>query len=244
MTLAEISNEFDILWDNLVENNSSYPSLNEYEKSVFLTNAQEEIVKNYFNAKGNKYQEGFDDSIKRLTDFSELVKTLTSTGSKGHTTIDPRSRLVNIDDVLFFIINEVASYTISGKTYRTSVVPITYTGYQSLATKAYFQPPKNTTWRLMRTANSGTSVELIPHSKYDNSEVSYVVRYVKKPKPIILEDLSTNFGSATIDGVSNSSECELNPIIHREIINRAVVLAKNSLFGNLQSDIQLEQRSE
>ena len=41
------------------------PGLDEYEKSVFLTKAQYEIVKNYFNPKSNKNQEGFDDSPKR-----------------------------------------------------------------------------------------------------------------------------------------------------------------------------------
>jgi hypothetical protein len=36
--------------------------LDEYEKSVFLTKAQDEVVKAYFSPKTNKSQEGFDGS--------------------------------------------------------------------------------------------------------------------------------------------------------------------------------------
>ena len=53
MTLQEFSNEFDDLYNNVMSN--SAPGLDEYEKSVFLTKAQDEVIKNYFNPKGNKY---------------------------------------------------------------------------------------------------------------------------------------------------------------------------------------------
>ena len=55
MDHIEFSNEFDVLYNNIMSN--AAPGLNEYEKSVFLTKGQEEIVKNYFNPKGNKYGE-------------------------------------------------------------------------------------------------------------------------------------------------------------------------------------------
>ena len=46
MTSEEFSNQFDVLYNNITSNQA--PGLNEYEKSVFLTKAQSEIVKNYF----------------------------------------------------------------------------------------------------------------------------------------------------------------------------------------------------
>lgn len=70
MTCEEFSNEFDILYNNIMSNQA--PGLDEYEKSVFLTRAQDDIVKRYFTAKGNKDVEGFDSSIKRNIDFSLL----------------------------------------------------------------------------------------------------------------------------------------------------------------------------
>ena len=73
MTAAEFSQEFDILYNNIASNQA--PGLTEYEKSVFLTKAQDEIIKNYFTNKpnGNKYQEGIEDSAKRYSDFSCLI---------------------------------------------------------------------------------------------------------------------------------------------------------------------------
>ena len=56
MTNSEFSNEFDILYNNIMSNQA--PGLDEYEKSVFLTKAQDEIVKSYFSPTGNKAMEG------------------------------------------------------------------------------------------------------------------------------------------------------------------------------------------
>lgn len=48
----------------------------------------------------------------------------------------------------------------------------------------------------------------------------------------------------SINGVSTISECELNPIIHSEILQRAVELAKAAYQGDLQASVELGQRSE
>lgn len=75
MTCEEFSNEFDMLYNNIMSNQA--PGLDEYEKSVFLTRAQDDIVKRYFTPKGNKDFEGFDSSLKRNMDFSSLYRNYT-----------------------------------------------------------------------------------------------------------------------------------------------------------------------
>ena len=47
MTNKEFSYEFDILYNNIMSNQA--PGLDDYEKSVFLTKAQEEIIINYYS---------------------------------------------------------------------------------------------------------------------------------------------------------------------------------------------------
>ena len=49
MTCAEFSNEFDILL-NSYSNNPSDIKIDEYEKSIYLTQAQEEIIKNLYSS--------------------------------------------------------------------------------------------------------------------------------------------------------------------------------------------------
>jgi hypothetical protein len=256
MTTQEFSTEFDLLWDNLRYNNSGYSSLNEYEKSVFLTKAQDELIKNYFNPKGNKYGEGFDDSAKRNSDFSELITTETISGSTsgGTTSIDSRSRYFDVVGDVYFIINEsidIEEDYVAGA-IRNSVLPLTFEQYSALSRKVYFEPPKRVSWRLMKNSTNVSSVEIITHTKYTDPDYSikYKVRYVKKPVPIILEIIGTKDSEGilttgeSIDGEVGVTQCELNPIMHREIISRAIVLANNSLSGNLQSDIELEKRAE
>ena len=75
-------------------------------------------------------------------------------------------------------------------------------------------------------------VELIPGP--NDTIDSYVIRYVKRPRAIILTDLE----GVTLDGKSTRQECELDPILHQEILQRAVELAKISYEGTSASHIQ------
>lgn len=72
MTVKEFSSEFDVLYNSITSNQA--PSLDEYEKSVFLTKAQEELVRAYFNKRLNKIQEGFGDGIYRDAFFYTLIQ--------------------------------------------------------------------------------------------------------------------------------------------------------------------------
>lgn len=72
MTVKEFSSEFDVLYNSITSNQA--PSLDEYEKSVFLTKAQEELVRAYFNKNLNKIQEGFGDGIYRDAFFYTLIQ--------------------------------------------------------------------------------------------------------------------------------------------------------------------------
>ena len=76
MTSTEFSNQFDIQYNSIATN--SAPSLDLYEKSVYLTTAQLQLIKNYFNPDGNKYKKGFEQSSKRRNDLKELIKSYTS----------------------------------------------------------------------------------------------------------------------------------------------------------------------
>ena len=243
MTAQEFSNEFDVLYNNIMSNQA--PGLDEYEKSVFLTKAQSEIIKNYFNPKGNKYQEGFDGSQKRQVDFSKLMKTYTSSG----TIPTPTSFFGNVtgaykitwpDDV-FVVVNEVVDVTKKddNRKYRLQVIPIKYDEYLRVSSKPYKQPLKNQAWRII---NGENDINLIVGHLNSVSSDGYHIRYIKHPKPIILESLD---GS----GLSNNDEtnamgCELDPEIHPEILQRAVELAKAAYTGDINSQLQMGQRSE
>ena len=54
----------------------------------------------------------------------------------------------------------------------------------------------------------------------------YYLRYIRIPKPIILTNLRSE--GLSIRGYDTESECELPEMMHREILQRAVELAKAS----------------
>lgn len=249
MTTQEFSNEFDVLYNNIMSNQA--PGLNEYEKSVFLTKAQDEIVKNYFNAKSNAKQEGFDDSIKRQSDFSQLLMTSKADPFEDSSIVKnhPNSKVFKIDNTnILFIINE--SLTIGNIIYP--VIPVTRINFTELLLKPFKYPPKNQVWRLFNnveinsTDTDNVNKELISELLYYNSNAigEYVIRYVKRPNPIILIDLEDNYGGVTINGMSTVSECELHESVHSEILQRAVELAKAAYIGNVETIVQLGNRSE
>lgn len=241
MTTQEFSSEFDVLYNNIMSN--AAPGLDEYEKSVFLTKAQSEILKNYFNPKGNKYQEGFDDSAKRQIDFSSLVRVAEPTiisSDSSYIKMDDRSKLYTIPTDILFIVNETAKLTSGSSSRYLSIVPISFEEYNRLMSKPYKCPLKNQGWRLLQYSSKGVAEVIVVGGTLSE----YKIRYIKRPTPIILADLNETYSNVSIDGKTSVSECELDPILHPEILQRAVELAKAAYTGDLKSSVELGQRSE
>lgn len=243
MTTHEFSNEFDVLYNNIMSNQA--PGLDEYEKSVFLTKAQLEILKNYFNPKGNKYQEGFDESEKRQIDFSTLIKAVKPTTYIGSSYVkfDDRSQLFQMPSDILFVLNETACNTVDGVNRLINIVPINFDEYSKIISKPYKQPLKNRGWRLFQSTDGVDFIsEIIV--KTGSTLTDYKVRYVKRPKPIILVNLADEYSNVSIEGINTITECELDPILHPEILQRAVELAKSTYTGDLRSSVELGQRNE
>lgn len=274
MTTTEFSNQFDLLFNNISSNQA--PGLNEYEKSVFLTKAQDEIVKNYFQAEsnGNTTKKGFDDSAIRQMDFSDLIMSKTLTEENEEPDVDPRALVYKIskDDRVYIIINEslyLMANTGGGLKVNgiRQVIPIKYTEYMRLMSKPFKEPLKNTAWRIITKGRDGdvnidtsigdpttvaksvsSKIEIVVTSadknKYkkngETNTIQYNIRYIRKPRPIILTDLSDSFGEdISIDGYKKAMTCELNESTHEAILQRAVELAKIAWAGN-PNDVQLE----
>lgn len=237
MTTNEFEWEFDVLYNNIASNEA--PGINSYEKSVLLTKAQDELIKNYFNPQGNKYKEGFDGSAKRQIDFSGLISVANGTllDQQG---FDLRAKVFKIPTDVFLIINE----SIVTNTGIKQIIPIKFDEYTRLMSKPYKEPLKFQAWRLITDGdiNSGVTVEIIPNSQ--ETIKSYTLRYVRRPKPIILANLKSEYGDVSINGETEISQCELNPLVHREILQRAVELAKITYLGDANGVIQSGQRAE
>ena len=243
MSVEEMDNMFDVLYNNITSNQA--PGLNAYEKSVFLTKGQDEILKNYFNpkSKGNTIQDGFDGNAKRQVDFSMLTSVETKSSDFENPLFDTRenTKSVGLPSKLMFAINEVVEVTRNDKSVILQVIPIKFDEYSRLMCKPYKRPLKYQAWRLTNNNTSNKADIVIGPS---DTLTKYTIRYVRRPNPIIVSDLD----GLTIENKSTATECELDPILHEEILQRAVELAKvawtNTGQDNMQAVMQAGQRSE
>lgn len=245
MSAEEMDNMMEVLYNNVTSNQA--PGLNAYEKSVFLTKAQDEIVKNYFNpkSKGNNVQDGFDGSQKRQIDFS-MIMSVKDISTSDNALFDPRtnSRSIALPPDLMIAINELAQVTRGSSTEKIvlQVIPIKFDEYTRLMSKPYKRPLKYQAWRLINSDTANKADIVVGPA---DTLATYTIRYVRRPKPIIVSPLD----GLTIEGEGTKAlDCELDDSLHEEIIQRAVELAKIAWTStgqdNAQMILQAGQRSE
>jgi hypothetical protein len=221
MNVQEFSNSFDTLLqpyitkDNFGEQNNL--AFDEYEKSIFLTKAQEQIVLEL-------YQE-LEQSEEVRKYLSNLIRTdnYVPIGEQDETLINNnfKSYKVEISNDILFMIYEQCTLSDENNCINNKIVSVVPTIHDDLD-KVLKNPFKSPNSRKVIRLDFDNKIELI--SKYNIS--NYKVRYLKKPNPIILVALEDNL--SINNGDTKVSNGETNPILHERIVQRAVQLAVQS----------------
>lgn len=201
MTLEELSNEFDVIVNSY--DNSQSLVFNEYEKSIYLTKAQEYIIKDlYRNYEGTE-------------ELNSYLKTLIK--DKTYTIEDSTNIELDYPNNFLYILKEYANINTTCKSNsRVDVLPITQDEYNEVVENP-FRGSKSKVLRLEEN-----KIKLIT----DLPIISYTMTYLSNPSPIILIDLPNGL---TINNESRkSTTIETSESIHREILDKAVQLAIQS----------------
>lgn len=201
MTLEELSNEFDVIVNSY--DNSQSLVFNEYEKSIYLTKAQEYIIKDlYRNYEGTE-------------ELNSYLKTLIK--DKTYTIEDSTNIELDYPDNFLYILKEYANINTTCKSNnRVDVLPITQDEYNEVVENP-FRGSKSKVLRLEEN-----KIKLIT----DLPIISYTMTYLSNSSPIILIDLPNGL---TINNESKkSTTIETSESIHREILDKAVQLAIQS----------------
>lgn len=220
MTLKEFSNEFDVLYNNIMSNAS--PGLNEYEKSVFLTQAQDEIVIGLYN--GTLPQYGSFEETEELRNYLDsLLNKEPIPLSIIYNDLKYKSVYCILPSDLLFIIHERAVTNnveeVIEKEYE--IIPTTHDNLNHMLKNPFSGILSN---RVLRLNKSTKTVELIFNRTIDFNV--YIITYLKNPKPIILDDISIL--GAKIKGLDVPTSCELHESIHLLILKLAVQKAAQS----------------
>lgn len=224
MTIQDFSLEFDILWNNIMSNQA--PGLNEYEKSVFLTQAQEAFVLDVYT--GNN-TDSFESTEAATEAINMLVREASPELEKSSSEFNGISIYsATLPEDLWYKTGELAeirddSFDCSGTSTRTvDVIPTTQDRWYRTISSPFRGPTERQVIRMMAPSKEG----VLLYSRYEITK--YIVRYLSKPDPIILANLEDGLN---IEGQTEKMECKLNESVHRAILVRAVALAK-SIWNN------------
>lgn len=225
MNINEFSDRFDTLLNSF--GNTPNIVLDEYEKSVFLTNAQEETIIDIYSGK-NVFGDNFEKTEEVRRYLSELIETYeTDSKVSGYKGISKNSVFYKIPEDVWFITYESATLQddklgcFNGE--EALIVPVTQDDFYKVQKNPFRGPSKT---RILRLDNKGSIIELV--SEFNISR--YFLKYITKPSPIILTNLNDGL---SINGVNIETECKLNPVIHRAILDRAVKMAIQSRVTNI-----------
>lgn len=226
MNVTEFSDNFDVKLTahrfpkryGMIDNELGF-KLDEYEKSVYLTRAQNDLVIELYsgrNSLGVAYEQ--TEELRRYLADLNVTKKITAFNRD-------RNRKFNfadctIDDSLLFITKEECSVIRNHPCYsreEISCTPIRRDEFNSVKDNPF---KNNKVWRLDTGKNT---VRLISKHKI----LEYRVDYIKRQTPIILEDISP----LTIEGESDITECQLHPALHDTILDRAVLYAVTDIVN-------------
>ena len=233
-----ITQEFSDAFDTLVSSYKRFKDFdnkeildsiefNEYEKSYFLTKAQDELVIALYNGR-NVSGESFESTEELRRYLSNLVKEARLqpiTNTSGLVIgIGSNSKFFTLPQDLWYITYETVD--IDGARCSAlspmDVYPVTQDDYNKTKRNPFRGANDR---RALRLDLSDGVIEIV--CKYIVKD--YYVRYLRKPKPIVLVNMPNNL---TIDGVGKKSECELHEALHQRILERAVTEALQSKITN------------
>jgi hypothetical protein len=243
MTCEEFSNEFDVLVNSFT-NIEPYKSLgllnfDEYEKSVFLTKAQENIVLRCYNGH-NAFGKGFEGNEEIRRSLNELVRISFSepdgTAIPSTYSMSSTSYFFRIPSDAWALVYESVLLNSSDeclKDKELEVTPITYDEYHKLKKNPFRGSNDRRALRIdvssQQFASDIKMVEIV--CDYDIKYYKY--RYLTQPSPIILTDLHDGL---KINEITVKTECILNSLIHRTILDEAIHLALASRVPAQQSN--------
>lgn len=224
MTTKEFRDEFMVMY-----NSASFgaPDLNNYEVSLFLTQAVRDIVKELYSS--FEYSEFSKRALNPLIRETALILLPATDYYKNVI-----AQEVVLPNDIYFILQE--NIKISDDCIDVEVISEDLDNLNITMKNPFKRPSKR---KVIRTEIGNNRVRL--YSKVDIT--NYKIKYVKKYSPIIVSNFASDLdllGTETIDGLSTLRTTELPVFLHDTIVKRAVILAVKSLReNNLKTQIEV-----
>jgi hypothetical protein len=213
MTAQEMQYHFELKLNQFHSIEKSFTST---DIAVFLNLAQDQLIDDRYSKKVGSIISFFESDEKTRMELGSLIANhIVNTGSFDTTNIalHPNALFVVLPNNYLYSLQEmsVVSYSDCNNdvvTGSAKVVPIRHDEYESNIDNPYGKPYRKLIWRMDYGSTGAKKHELIHGSGETIS--SYKLRYLRKPTSI---------------DINNGVDCELNNILHEEIVDRAILIA-------------------
>lgn len=217
MTVIEFSNEFDVLARSYQESLAGRTEFNEYEKSLYLTLAQESVVIGLYN--GTLRQEGFEqaEELRRYLDSLVTARVYRDSDQVvviNELPLDVKNVFFPYPEDLLFTVYEQAVVNAENGLKTVEVVPVTFdtlhrtlkNPFRGISSKRGLRLDQDLGFRILT----------------QDTLQEYSLQYIRRPHPIILEPLPDGL---TINNEREPMTSELPEQLHRTVLQAAVQLA-------------------
>lgn len=210
-TSEDWSLQFDLLYNNISSNQA--PGLTEYEKSVFLTQAQEAVILDLYKGTLGDAFETTEEVTRYLSslvtenyleDISSRVERLPMLDYKLYT--------YNTPEDLWFLTFQSAAIAIQGDTKQVPVIPVKQDRLFKDLSNPFRKPNKN------KVLSLSENNKITLYSEYAIGW--FHVKYLRRPNPIVLEN-----SELEVNGISEFN-VEIPESLHNQVLIRAVQMAK------------------
>lgn len=227
----EIYNTFQLFYDNL--NSHQAPGLDTYEISKYLTDAQNDLIRSMY-----EQFEQSEDARKMLVPLvnTYIGKEFVSDNTKK---ISKESKYFALPSDVLYVLYETVKYNTTediDKCLRgisCDVFPVSHDEFHN----TYRNPFKYNTHRALRLDVNIDNIKMAEIiSKVCCKE--YYMRYIRCPKPIILETIDTTKdenGNIIIDDNINGEVTEHEPELDRIYDNIIVQAASNKAYQHYKA---------
>jgi hypothetical protein len=214
MLLTELNSEFEILFEELATHGSK--GLDVYEKSYCFTLAQRELVKKLANP-------------ATAHEFQNMVVTKRLSVSGIMNAYEPIGKSYSLVNDSLKVIDYVISGTPNNGTLEILIpgVDVPVGIITEMVGKDYKYPPKNLAYVLRVRDHAETNKISVVFAPFKFSVESVHVRYIRYPKPVILDYL----GSDSIDGHNSATKPEIADIYKDMLLDKAVKIAISTYVG-------------
>lgn len=223
MDTDQLSIEFDILYNNISSNQA--PGLNLLEKSTFLTQGKEDVVKQLYSGNAGPFEQ--------TEEVSQYLRTLVK--QENYTVQEiPNVKGIQYNFDLqpdcWVIVYEQAEVLIDGCSENTHIVvkPIAHDDFAKMMDDPFRKPDRRNIYRML----IGNTAQLFADKSV--KIVEYNMRYLINPGKVYLDNFTTNVPNCwKFPQGANWSEYKENPLqmpegVHRLVLLRAVQLAKSA----------------